>query len=383
MSDRVIPHKIQKLIMKWLPVRSLMRFRTVSKEWKSHIDSPEFVTQYTGLHQHIFLTYDHPSDYQARFVTMLDDDHTFPLNSVYLSPPPRFLVNPHEYYHIIGCSHGLLCFYAYSRRGGSAIIWNPAAQRAFNVDVPMVANWGAYSTTLGFGVSGTDPKIVKINFLDWFDQLQSPSIILYQVQVFTLSSGHWRTLPIDDLPTSISFRKPDYCDYSVEIDGIIYWLATDRMAVGGGSSNLIISFDMTTEEFGRVNLPDSLVWSQNVLFLSKQGESQVVLLENFKDPNNEAYGVWTMEGGEFTHRYTFDITTPDKVFVTGFRQGGETLLEMTDDRVGNIVVYNRDSGRTRNIPGFELGGVGQSFSMQPYKETLLLYDPPSFTVQDN
>ncbi|XP_076896263.1 putative F-box protein At1g47730 [Bidens hawaiensis] len=361
MSDRVIPHKIQKLIMKWFPVRSLMRFRSVSKEWKSHIDSHEFVTQYTGLHQHIFLTYDHPSDYQARFVDMLDDDHTFPLNS---------------------CSHGLLCFYAFSRRGGIAIIWNPAAQRALNVDVPMVANWGAYSTTLGFGVLGTDPKIVKINFLDWFDQLQSPSVILYQVQVFTLSSGRWRTLPTDNLPTSISFRRPGYCDYSIEIDGIIYWFATDRIAVGGGSSNLIISFDLKTEELGRVNLLDSLVWSQNILFMSKRGESHVVLLENFEEPNREVYGVWTMEGGEFTHRYTFDVATPDKVFVTGFRQGGEALLEMTDDRTGQLV-YNRDSGRIRNIPGFELGGVGHSFSVQPYKETLLLYDLPSFTVQDN
>ncbi|GKC32224.1 putative F-box domain-containing protein [Tanacetum coccineum] len=38
MADECIPFKIQEEIMKRLPIKSLARFRTVSKSWKSLID---------------------------------------------------------------------------------------------------------------------------------------------------------------------------------------------------------------------------------------------------------------------------------------------------------------------------------------------------------
>ncbi|KAJ0828768.1 putative F-box domain-containing protein [Helianthus annuus] len=45
MSDNV-PFEIQEEIIKRLPVKSLIRFRSVSKSWKSLIDSSNFITHY-------------------------------------------------------------------------------------------------------------------------------------------------------------------------------------------------------------------------------------------------------------------------------------------------------------------------------------------------
>nr|GEV36557.1 hypothetical protein [Tanacetum cinerariifolium] len=59
MSDN-IPFEIQAEIMKRLPVKSLIQFRSVSKLWKSLIDSSAFIAEYqrTELQQHILLVRD-------------------------------------------------------------------------------------------------------------------------------------------------------------------------------------------------------------------------------------------------------------------------------------------------------------------------------------
>ncbi|GJS82612.1 SKP1-like protein 1B [Tanacetum coccineum] len=45
MSDN-IPLEIQMEIMQRLPIKSLLQFRTVSKTWKSFIDSWKFIVSY-------------------------------------------------------------------------------------------------------------------------------------------------------------------------------------------------------------------------------------------------------------------------------------------------------------------------------------------------
>ena len=49
MSDN-IPFDIQVDIMNRLPVKSLMKFRSVSKSWKAAIDCNDFIRRY-GFHE--------------------------------------------------------------------------------------------------------------------------------------------------------------------------------------------------------------------------------------------------------------------------------------------------------------------------------------------
>nr|XP_043634487.1 uncharacterized protein LOC122605591 isoform X2 [Erigeron canadensis] len=81
MSDH-IPFEIQQKIMKKLPVKSLLQFRTVSKEWKSLIDSADFILGYNNeqqqQHHHILVRYDDSQiPGEEQFVSIIDD-HTFP-----------------------------------------------------------------------------------------------------------------------------------------------------------------------------------------------------------------------------------------------------------------------------------------------------------------
>ncbi|XP_076942412.1 putative F-box protein At1g32420 [Bidens hawaiensis] len=357
MSDH-IPFEIQAKIMKRLPVRSLIQFRSVSKTWKSLIDSSEFVTSYSSQQKHMFIRYRAP-DYSSGYVSVVDD-HTFPRNRVSLTRPPKY-----EHYHIIGCCHGLLCFYNFA---GRAAIWNPSTRRAYDV-VPNVPDGKVYATVLGFGVCPVtkDPKIVKITYVEHGIELESISSIPFQVDVFMLSTWEWRTLS-RNLPRSVSL-----CN-SVEIDGIVYWLATDRNTVDGEPCYSIISFDITSEEFGEINLPNRLARSRHyMIIVSKLRESLVLVEMSNHESNRSTHNLWMMKGGLFTQLYT----VPDLEYIIGFRHSGEPIIERAYADHGELLAYEPQSNHMDNL-GFY--GVQHHFCVHPYMETLLLHDHPNLTV---
>ncbi|GKF10710.1 putative F-box domain-containing protein [Tanacetum coccineum] len=55
MSDNYIPLDIKTDIMKKLLVKSLIQFPCVSKEWKSLIDSSEFIKSYQAMNHHLLV----------------------------------------------------------------------------------------------------------------------------------------------------------------------------------------------------------------------------------------------------------------------------------------------------------------------------------------
>ncbi|MFS8015812.1 putative F-box domain-containing protein [Helianthus anomalus] len=109
MSDE-LPFEIQSEIMKRLPVRSLLRFRSVSKSCKSFIDNSHFIKHYIGQQQHLLVNYADPVEFTNRYVSIVDDDddHTFHEQKVSVIIPPS--VQKVNGYSTIGTSHGLFCF---------------------------------------------------------------------------------------------------------------------------------------------------------------------------------------------------------------------------------------------------------------------------------
>ncbi|MFS8015804.1 putative F-box-like domain superfamily protein [Helianthus anomalus] len=67
--------------MKMLPVNSLLRFRSICKQWKSLILSSDFIAHYRSQQQHLFVSY---HDYGPKYVSIADD-HTFPQRKVSLT----------------------------------------------------------------------------------------------------------------------------------------------------------------------------------------------------------------------------------------------------------------------------------------------------------
>nr|GEU52269.1 putative F-box domain-containing protein [Tanacetum cinerariifolium] len=182
-NDGYIPLEIQEEIMKRLPVKSLIRFRSVSKLWKSHIQSSKFVADHRAQKHRLFVVSYDTEDKRPKWVSIADDD-TFPQRKLDLTLPIPF-----NKVMQIESSHGVLCLLCKKL----VVLWNPTIRRSVSIDMPDVLGLPG-DTTYGFGVCPVtyDPKLVRMNF-------NSKLGGSYTVEVFTLSSGVWRS-PRGNLP---------------------------------------------------------------------------------------------------------------------------------------------------------------------------------------
>ncbi|GJT23895.1 putative F-box domain-containing protein [Tanacetum coccineum] len=375
--SRNIPFEMQVEIMKRLPIRSLIQFRSVSKSWKCLIDSSEFIGDYhvsRDTMHHLLVSY---TDYEQKYVSVVDDDNTFPEHKFPLIVPTSIaqLSKP----TIVGSSRGLLCLYGYDgklsySKSKMAVVWNPTIRKSVDIVVPNVLDSLPYETLVGFGVcpKTNDPILVRVTCICAPWKIDTISSIPWQVHVFTLSSGVWRSPSINLPRKSIAFTWNQ-----VYLDGFIYWCAFDRSHVGGKFQryDLIMSFDMISEEFTEVYLPDCLAKDSDiVLSISKLKESLVVLEYNFK-VERRVYGVWMMEDGAeklFTKLFTIDIPYASIQDVHGFSKSGKAIIEVRIDRNQRaLFVYEPVF---KHMGSIGISGKLFSFLTSSYMETLLLLD---------
>ncbi|GJX53792.1 F-box domain containing protein [Tanacetum coccineum] len=351
MSDH-IPFEIQSEIIKKLPVKSLLQFRSVSKQWKSFIDCREFIKTYHPNPQHHLLvgyTLDTVPTY-----TSIIDDNTFPQQKFPLTPPEP--LNLLRFTFTLGSVKGLLCFLNEDLEP-LVVLWNPSLRKCVAIPIPNVfADTLDKYTRIGFGVclETNDPKLVKINVVE------TPSIF-WEVQVFTLSSRVWKTVF-----TGAPFKSCDLFWDHVFIDGIIYWSTC---------GSFILSFDLKSDKFGEVSIPERFVRTYGI-WVAKVNVS-LGLLEYYTEGGMSVCGVWMRKDGvnkPFTKIYTVKVEGKSVLNrVLGFRNNGEVLLQLDDDDFegSQTEVYEPFSGRINSV-GFS--GKRLTFSAWSYMETLLLLD---------
>ncbi|GKC87313.1 F-box domain containing protein [Tanacetum coccineum] len=216
--------------MKRLPVKSILRFRTVSKEWKSCIDLINFQKTY-DIHSNndccMILRYN-----QALPSYMLSLDHN-------LTYSPLVTVVNDSYLLRVGTCHGIWCF-SYGIPSICYSLWNPSIKRSINILV-LAFNSQPKSDKilLGFGVrpDTLDPTIISVSYPrgghgSWY------------VSVFTLSSMDWKKLDNDNLPReSIRFKRSS----QVVVGRLIFWAGHERdgltvpMCLSSLGNSLILS----------------------------------------------------------------------------------------------------------------------------------------------
>ncbi|GJR70546.1 putative F-box domain-containing protein [Tanacetum coccineum] len=228
MSDN-IPFEIQVEIIKNFPIISLIRFRSVSKPWRSLIDSFEFISDYNVRHtqsqQHLFVSYFDSDANERKHVSIVDDD-VFPKNKFPLIPPMS--VQLFKYEKIVGCAQGLFCLYdCILNAHDTASIWNPYIRKSIDINIPVVnlpymSDRSPLDIFYGFGVCPitSDPKIIKITYFYREDHGDYINDCTWQVDVFELSTGDWSSGVID-WPCGNCRLSSD----QVDTVGFIHWIA--------------------------------------------------------------------------------------------------------------------------------------------------------------
>ncbi|GKA76497.1 probable galacturonosyltransferase 7 isoform X2 [Tanacetum coccineum] len=371
MSDN-IPFEIQMEIMKWLPVKPLIQFRSVSKLWKSVIDSSDFINGYGARHtQPHSLILRYSADYSPdvlSYIRLVDDDiKTFKVKQQQEFAP--FVVSPllkqFLFYKVVGACHGLLCFFGLHKGYNNncmVAIWNPSIRKSFGIALPNFNYLGIhFHNVFGFGVCPVirDPTVLNIlcaNNMPW------------HVEVFTLSSGVWNVIPSGNFPRqSIELNYPAT---QVVIDRFIYWGAREKTFTHDGKStinHMVVSFDLTVKKFKVVDFPDSLTnsltkdWFLPVSVSKLRGS---LIVSGYTKVEEAVHcGVWVMEH-DASFRKLFTIGAPIHR-ILAFKESGEPFFE--NPNKDGLDVYDPCSQQIKN-----LGISGESFFMGSYKESLLL-----------
>ncbi|KAL7615290.1 hypothetical protein Lser_V15G05112 [Lactuca serriola] len=372
-----LPFHIQEAILKRFPIKSLIQFRSVSKAWKSLIDSSEFIAAHKVSHtqpQHLFVSY---TDEQVpKYVSFVDDD-SFPQHR-FVPSLPLSIRDP----QIVGSSYGLLCFkgcpfYGSSYRNRIAVLLNPSVRKSIAIALPDML-YTNHLMVLGFGVCPVtiDTKIIQITQLHWSwgNELKSEIGNFWEVKVYKQSSGKFTSLS-GNLPSiSIHIMGPQ-----VVIGKSIYWCAVDCTTVDTvfKTGNLIMSFDITNEKFEVVDLPERMaIITFSLLSVSKLRESLVILEYNkcgYNDTIEEQVccTVWMVERGvERSFTKLFSIKAPgDLMTAVGFRMRGGPIMGVQDyafESTEELVVYEPNSELSNHLIS------GYRFTVNSYIETLVL-----------
>ncbi|GKE79488.1 F-box domain containing protein, partial [Tanacetum coccineum] len=179
----------------------------------------------------------------------------------------------------------------------------------------------------------------------------------WDVDVFTLSSRAWKRLYTGHKPVS------DQCGvtlYHVCIKGCIYWLASDPSS--GEYTNVIVSFDLKSEMFSKVCLPDSLrlgyaATSRFTLFITLLARKLRVTEVNeslgvLEYDSDGGCGVWMMDFATKSFSKMFTVKVPGQLLyngVLGFRKNGEVIIKAKDDNKYGLAAYEPSSGRVKGI----------------------------------
>ncbi|XP_071703058.1 putative F-box protein At1g47790 [Rutidosis leptorrhynchoides] len=368
MSDR-IPLEIQREIIKRLDVKSVLRFRSVSKTLKSLIDSPNFVASYGSsdrIQKHVFLT-SHTITAWSEYKSFVDDGETLSFGQTVVPLPPKGPDN-FEIDRIIGSSHGLICFkcmyYNKGKHVGMYAIWNPFIRKSVGIEVAPSSLFKVY-----FGVCPVtlDPKVVRIitRSKKWL------------VEIYTLSSGSWRDISNDLLGGPLKISD----DHAVVVtDRTIYWVATDSTKSMGNW--LIVAFDLTSEEFKLIEIANFTAPRQKC-DISKLRDSLVVLKYSLdRDSVTEKVGceVWMMENVEsktmFKKLYNVKPSYLTPFGVRGFTKCGTPIFVTGKEhdcwKPDGLNVYELKSGRSTKIT--KLSKEELQFDVYNYHDTLLLLD---------
>ncbi|KAK3025705.1 hypothetical protein RJ639_041710 [Escallonia herrerae] len=346
-------------ILLMLPVKSLLRCKSVCKSWYTLITKPSFKTAHLKLNASLkrnhcillkrFLQESNKSVLSFLSDEISGDDHV----------PPTEITIPHsnEFLQMLGPCNGLVCLTDHC----DIILCNPSI-RDFKVLPAPSFNYpkGLFSSTMGVGF-GFDPlsseyKVIRIAELHEDDESWGYRFHSVIVEIYNLNTKCWRET--DAIVPCVWFFP---CS-EVLFNGHFHWWANDKDY--GGES--ILSFHMSTEVFQEIRLPNVCAFPDgNERGFLVLNESIALLL--FNPSEHTSFDIWLMtEYGvaeSWTKLHTIGPLVQVERPVLFWKH--ELLLEKAN---GQLVLCELRSQRLKEL---QVYGAHESFRAVAYSESLV------------
>nr|GEY24637.1 hypothetical protein [Tanacetum cinerariifolium] len=206
----------------------------------------------------------------------------------------------------------------------------------------------------------------------WKSLIDSAKFIAdhHVIQDHTQSQHHHRHLLLSCMESNAA-SWGSVVRYSSIVDDDTFPHQKVFMTTPAAYCHLIMSFDLTSEEFTEVYLPQNLASSKTDVYISKLNESLVVLEKNHASNAN----VLIMQDGDpksFTHIFTINTPITSIRDVAGFRKNGEPLIVKKKGFKENELIVYEPNSKQINYTG--IAGPFYEFFVAPYTQTLLLLD---------
>ncbi|WVY93957.1 hypothetical protein V8G54_033045 [Vigna mungo] len=309
MEKEDLPLDVMINILKRVPVKSLIRFKCVSKEWLNILErSPFFIKQQlehsAANNALLLLQRIPPQPRPEHFSTSIIGPHHDLIHESHLS----HIVFPNAL--ILASCNGLLCL----RHNTALSILNPATRQIRQVPIANLLDFDH----VGFGFSplADDYKIVRISMRlfapdDQVDLLHD--VRVDRVEVYSLGSGSWREIDAAKLQRSCNVSSSMNISSSVAITGTIFWLATMTSSASNAYSEFVVSFDTDRDLFTLLNgprIPHSPSHSLNSNILAVCNDKLAMFRHNLVfESYSCSFDLWVLEDFHgHDHNNTCDVS---------------------------------------------------------------------------
>ncbi|GMN36515.1 hypothetical protein TIFTF001_006080 [Ficus carica] len=353
-----LPWDIVVDILSRLPVKDLLRYRSVSKPFRSLIDGPDFIKLHLKYSQrttsHLGVVFG-----GSNFLSWVDLYGALNLTVRRLSYPND--IGDGINFLIGGCN-GLL---ALANRDGDMAIWNPSTKRywALPVSFPGLSHPSRYFhlVMIGFGYDPISDDYKLLRKINLNDQEKGQDLGFYsEVAIYSVKSKTWKK--IDDFPDHFLYRR----GHGVLVGHTLHWEANRKSDL----SNLIFAFDLAVEDHRVLAMPDG----EDVVCCSRLanlgGCLCVAVLRNYNpySKKSERVDVWAMKeyGVKESWIKLFTVEPSEEtggpfcyvVPVASFKGGGhQILLDLDGER---FLLYDMKRKRIEQVKDSTFPGKGNT-----------------------
>ncbi|XP_074302816.1 F-box/kelch-repeat protein At3g23880-like [Silene latifolia] len=244
-----IPFDVVVEILVCLPVKTILPFKSVCKDWCNLINSPLFIQLH--LNKSLLFNFGH-----NRTLFYANDDSLCVVDDIYRPSKliklywPKDIIRNCEYLYTVGSCNGLVCLRVTSSKYIDTdvlcfLICNPST-RTFkfkpNFRFTNLTRWEINRLTYGFGYDGRhdDYKIVTCNYLE--DRVQD------DVYIYSFKADSWKCTSHTLAESSIKICCPKLNKSVVCANNMLHYLVYSLMDDYNTDTNYRIArFDLSSE----------------------------------------------------------------------------------------------------------------------------------------
>nr|ABR18786.1 class S F-box protein [Nicotiana alata] len=369
-----LPEDVVIYILSRFSVKSLLRFKFISKSWYTLIQSSTFINVHLNrstITKNEFILFSRSFRIETEgfknVLSIISSDDYNDLNVVlqdldlpYLTFTPNYHFN-----ELVGPCNGLIVL---TDDDDIIVLFNPATKNYMLLPPsPFVCSKGYHRSFIGgvgfgFDSIGNDYKFVRISEV-FLDTYWGPEEREQKVEVYDLRSDSWRDLNhVDQQLPTIFWNQ---C-FEMLHNGAFHWYAV------GDLTYEILCFDFSTEIFRSMKMPESCnAYDGKRYSLAVVNESLTLICypspDSEIDQTQNTMDIWIMmEYGvneSWTKKYIIS-PLPIESPLTIWRDH----LLLLQSKTGQLISYNL---RSNEVKEFDLRGYPESLRAIVYKESLI------------